>query len=833
VKTTLAWLRTHLDTDASLERITETLSAIGLEVEGVADRGAALASFRIARVIEAVQHPNADRLRVCRVDTGAGEVSVVCGAPNARTGMKGVFAAPGSHIPGTGITLRVGEIRGVKSAGMLLSAREMGLGEDHSGIVDLPEDAPVGESYVRWAGLDDPVIEINVTPNRGDALGVRGIARDLAAAGLGALRPWAPPRVEARFPSPIEWAIEMPEACPWVLGRTVRGVRNGPSPAWLADRLAAIGLRPISALVDITNFFTFDLGRPLHVFDADKVAGGRLVMRPGDGSVFRALNGRDYAPDAEDCVIADAACVQSLAGVMGGEATGSDDGTTSVFIECALFDPVRVALTGRRHQITSDARQRFERGVDPALMPAALDAATAMVIALCGGEASGVTAAGAEPDWQRQATMRFARLAGLGGLDVPAGDAVAALERLGFDVVARDAERVTVAVPSWRNDVAGARADGSVGGGLGYGLGNDLLDMAASLADGRAAAAQAGRDAIEPEADLIEEVLRLRGLDSIPPVSMPRVEPVPVPTLTRRQTRAALARRALAGRGMLECVTFSFLAREQAALFGEAPETLRLTNPIAADLDQLRPTPVATLALAAQRNAARGWPDAALFEIGPAFAADAQVMVAAGVRSGQTPRHWAEPARGADALDAKADALAVLAALGVPMEALSVTADPPGFYHPGRGGVVRQGPKTVLATFGALHPAVAAALDLTGGAAAFEVFLDAIPEPKLRRRAAPDLAPFQPVRRDFAFVVDTAVPAEAVLKAARSADRALIAGVALFDVYQGANLPEGRKSLGVEVVFQPRDHTLTDAEIETAAGAVVAAVAKATGAALR
>jgi len=818
MKFTLSWLREHLETDASLGTITDTLTRIGLELESVHDRGAALASFRIARVIEAVPHPNADRLRACIVDTGNGPpVSVVCGAPNARTGMKGVFAPPGSFIPGTGITLKVGEIRGVQSAGMLLSAREMGLGDDHAGIVDLPENAPVGESYAKWAGLDDPVIDIAVTPNRGDALSVRGVARDLAAAGIGTLKPWSAQAVPATFRSPLRWAIEMPEACPWALGRTVRGVRNGPSPRWLADRLTAIGLRPINTLVDITNFFTVDLGRPLHVFDADKVAGGSLVMRPGAGETLRALNGKDYVVAPEDCVIADAAGVQSLGGVMGGEATGCDDATTSVFLECAYFDPVRVALTGRRHQVTSDARQRFERGIDPALMPDAVEAATRMILDLCGGEASEVVAAGAAPRWRRTATLRFARIAGLGGLDVPADEAVASLERLGFTVAARDAERVTVNVPSWRNDIAA----------------DTPLDPAPGL---DLAKLEAGRALAEPEADLVEEVLRLRGLDAVPPVSMSVPGPVPQPTLTPPQARAALARRVLASRGLAECVTFSFMPRERAALFGAADPTLRLANPIAADLDQLRPTPVATLALAAQRNEARGFADVSLCEIGPTFRGtepEGQPVLAAGVRAGYTPRHWAENARAWDALDAKGDAFAVLAALGVPMEALSVTPEAPGFYHPGQSGVVRQGPKLVLATFGVLHPRVLAALELTGPAVAFEVFLDAIPEPKRRRKAPPDLPAFMPLRRDFAFVVATDVPADAVLRAVKGAERTLIAGVALFDVYEGEPLPAGEKSLGVQVLLQPRERTLTDAEIEAACAKIAAAVTKATGGRLR
>ncbi len=820
MKFSLSWLRTHLDTDADLAAITDTLTNIGLELEAVEDRGAALAAFRVAHVIEAVQHPNADRLRACRVDTGSGVVSVVCGAPNARTGMKAVFAAPGAFIPGSGITLKVGEIRGVESAGMLLSLREMGLGEDHDGIVNLPADAPVGMGYAAYAGLDDPVIEISVTPNRGDALSVRGVARDLAAAGLGTLRPWSVPEVPAAFASPLAWAIEMPEACPWVLGRTVRGLRNGPSPQWLADRLRSIGLRPINALADVTNFFTFDLGRPLHVFDADRVAGGTLTMRPGAGETFRALNGRDYTATAQDCVIADAAGVQSLAGIMGGEATGCTETTTSVFIECALFDPVHVALSGRRHQVTSDARQRFERGIDPALLPDAVTAATRLILDLCGGEASETVAAGTPPTWQRQATLRFARVAGLGGIDVPPDAAVGALERLGFTVASRDAEQVTVEVPSWRNDIAAPSG----------------LEPWPGLDPARAVAAAEGRAIIEPEVDLIEEVLRLHGLDAIPPVSLPVVAAVPVATLTPRQAQTALTRRVLAAQGLCECVTFSFMASGEAALFGGADPALRLANPIAADLDQLRPTTVATLALAARRNAARGWPDLALFEVGPAFTgtdAAGHRLLAAGLRAGQTPRHWSAASRDVSAMDVRADVFAALAALGVPMEALSTTADAPAFYHPGRSGVVRQGPKTVLATFGALHPRVLAALDIANAMAAFEIHLDAVALPKRRRKAAPELPAFQPLRRDFAFVVADGVAAEAALRAARGADRALIAAAALFDVYAGAGIAEGHRSLAVEVTIQPRERTLTDAEIEAICGKIVAAVEKATGGVLR
>jgi phenylalanyl-tRNA synthetase beta chain len=820
MKFSLSWLKTHLQTDATLAEITDTLTRIGLELEDVEDRGAALAAFRIARVVEAVQHPNADRLRVCQVDTGDDTVFVVCGAPNARTGMKGVFAAPGSFIPGTGTTLKIGEIRGVRSAGMLLSAREMGLGDDHAGIVDLPDDAPVGVPYAQWAGLDDPVIDVSVTPNRGDCFSVRGVARDLAAAGIGMLKPWQPATVAPAFSGGPRWHIDWPEACPWILGRTIRNVRNGPSPQWLQDRLVSIGLRPINALADITNFFTVDLGRPLHVFDVGKLSGAVLTLRPGRGETFRALNGKDYMVTPEDCAIADAAAVQSMAGVIGGEATGCDDATTSVFIECALFDPIRVALTGRRHQIVSDARQRFERGIDPALMPDAVEAATAMVLDLCGGEPGEVTEAGNSPIWQRSATLRFERIAGLGGSEIPPDDAVASLERLGFAVQSRDATRVTVAVPSWRNDIAAPI----------------VLDQAETLDPALAAKAAEGCAEIEPECDLVEEVLRLRGLDAVPPVSLPRVSPVPRATLTPHQARVALARRTLAAQGLAECVTFSFMSAGEAALFGDTPELLRLTNPIAADLDQLRPTPIATLALAAKRNAARGYPDVALFEVGPKFLVDSpegQRWVAAGLRAGSTLRNWLVPARPIDATDAKADLWAALSAVGLPLDALILTQDAPAFYHPGRSATVRQGPKTIVGSFGELHPSVLSALGLAGPVAVFELNLDAVGDPKRRRRSPPDLPPFQPIRRDFAFLVDRSVTADAVLRAARGADRALIAGVSLFDVYQGDRLPPDKKSLAIEVVFQPRERTPTDAEIEAASQKVVAAVTKSTGATLR
>ncbi len=817
MKFSLSWLKTWLDTAASLDDILTTLSAIGLEVESVENRASGLEPFVIAEVIEAAQHPNADRLRACRVSTGGGtELSVVCGAPNARTGMKAVFAPPGAFIPGSGITLKIGEIRGVKSEGMLVSFRELGLGEDHDGIIELPADAPAGMAYAAWAGLDDPVIDISVTPNRGDALAVRGVARDLAAAGLGVLKTFSPKPVNGQGASRIYWRNEFPEACPWVLGRTISGVKNGESPDWLKARLTSIGLRPINALVDITNFFTIDLGRPLHVFDADKVSGGFLLLRRGGSESFSGLHGKPVAVTTADCVIADANGAQSLAGIVGGEATGCGAETKNVFVECALFDRVYIAEAGQRHGIFSDARQRFERGIDSQLLPAALDAATAMVMDICGGAPSAVTQAGARPDWRRRAAMRFSRLKTFGGADIMPDEAVASLEKLGFAVYRRDAAHVRMDVPSWRNDIAAAPA----------------LDQAETPGAEKAAA---GAAEIEPEVDLIEEVLRLRGLDAITPVSLTLSGVLPAPAVTAKQARTALARRLLAARGLMECVTFSFVDHATAARFGDAPESLRLANPIAADLDQMRPTPVATLAGAAARNIARGYKDLALFEIGPAYAdAATQSLVAAGIRTGETPLSALAVSRKYDAFDAKADALAVLAALGVPQEAVSVTPDTPKFYHPGQSGTLRQGPKIVLGHFGTLHPAVCTKLELPEGSVAFEIFLDAVPEPKRRRsKNTPALPPFQPIRRDFAFLVPAGTPAESLLRAAKGADRNFIAAVTLFDRYTGKNLPEGQISLAIAVTIQPVEKTLTEAELDAISAKIVAAVTKATGGVLR
>ncbi|MGV4878022.1 phenylalanine--tRNA ligase subunit beta [Acetobacter indonesiensis] len=819
MKFTLSWLYDHLETSATLPEICAKLNQIGLEVEGVENRGAAIEPFLTARILEATQHPNADRLQVCRVDAGPGfqDVQVVCGAPNARAGLAVIFAPPGTYVPGLDITIKAGKIRGEASGGMLCSLRELGLGEESNGIAELPDDTLPGQSYADFAGLDDVVIEIAITPNRGDALSVRGIARDLAAAGLGTLRPWLAETVDGTFASPIVWENTYTEACPWVLGRTIRDVKNGPSPEWLRRKLESVGLRSISTLVDITNYFCFDLGRPLHVFDVKKLSGGRLIVCRGEGETFRALDGQDYIVTPDDCVITDANGVQSLAGIMGGEASGADDATTDVFVECALFDAVSIALSARRVGISSDSSYRFERGVDPALPVAALEAATRLIIDLCGGEASEVVSAGAQPEWQRDASLRFKRMQDLGGLDVPAQESVSLLEKLGFEVRDQTDDAVRVSVPSWRNDIAQ----------------KPVLAQGADIAPDAAAKAAEGVSQIEAESDLVEEILRLKGLDRVPAVPLPPISVVPGTALTPRQARAARARRILAARGLVETVGFSFVSHEEALRFGGAPDSLRLLNPIASDLDQMRPTPMVNLVSAAQRNSARGWADIGLFEVGPAFSENGQQLVAAGVRVGHTPRYPGQESGAVSLWAAKADALELLTQLGIAPEALSTTTDAPSWYHPGRSGVLRQGPKNILAYFGELHPSLLQAEGIDVPVVGFEVLMDAVADPKRRKKSAPKLSAFQPVRRDFAFVVERDVPAENLLRAVRGADRTLVTNVSLFDVYEGPHVPEGYRSIGVEVTLQPVEKSLTDAELEAVSERIVAAVAKTTGATLR
>ncbi|HEV8016205.1 MAG TPA: phenylalanine--tRNA ligase subunit beta, partial [Stellaceae bacterium] len=706
-------------------------------------------------------------------------------------------APAGATIPRNGMVLKVSEIRGVKSNGMMCSGYELKLSEDHEGIIELPAELKPGTSFASAMGLDDPVLDVKITPNRADCLGVRGLARDLAASGIGSLKPLDTAPVAGKFASPIKVHLEGPDAkaCPLFLGRLIRGVKNGPSPRWLQDRLAAIGLRPISALVDVTNFMTYDLDRPLHVFDADKLAGDLTLRGARAGETLAALNGKSYALDPEMTVIADRSGALSLGGVIGGESTACSEATTNVFIEAALFDPLRTAATGRKLQLQSDARYRFERGVDPEFTAPGMELATRLLLECCGGTPSSVAAAGAVPQWRRKYHLRGDRCETLGGVAISAPDQRRILEDLGCKAE-NEGDGFAVEPPSWRADIEG-------------------------------------------EADLVEEILRVRGYDEIPAVPLPRDFVLPKPALTAAQRRASLVRRTLAARGLVEAATFSFLPMAQAKLFGGGSDALTLANPISADLDVMRPSVLPNLLAAAQRNADRGFPNGALFEIGPLYQNDTpegQIATATGLRTGRsTVKRWDDPGREVDALIAKADALAALIAAGVAAESVQVTADAPGWYHPGRGGVLRQGNKP-LAQFGEIHPGILAAMGVAGPAVGFEVFLDAVPAPRARvGRARPllQLSPFQPVERDFAFVVDEGVAADALLRAARGVDRKLVADLRLFDVYRGKGIDPGKKSLAITVVLQPVEATLTDEAIDAFSQKLIAAVEKATGGTLR
>jgi phenylalanyl-tRNA synthetase beta chain len=806
MKFTLSWLKDHLETSETLDTISETLTRVGLEVEAVEDKAKALSAFTIAYVIEAKQHPNADRLRVCMVDTGSGEpVQVVCGAPNARTGMKSVFSPPGTYIPGKDITLGKGVIRGVESNGMLCSAAELQLSEDHDGIIDLPQDAPVGQPYAAYAGFDDAMIEIAVTPNRADALGVSGVARDLAAAGLGTLKTPSIAPVRGSFPCPVDvkldFAPEDKKLCPAFALRLVRGVKNGPSPEWLQARLRAIGLRPINALVDITNFMTYDRSRPLHVFDAAKVHGDLTVRRARASEQILALDGKTYTLTDEQVVIADAEGVESLAGIMGGEASGCDENTVDVLVESALWDPLNIARSGRALGITSDARYRFERGVDPDFTRPGLDLATQMIIELCGGEASEMVFAGELPESAGAIDFPWSEVKRLTGLDLPQVEMKLALTSLGFHVSGAG-ERVKVAAPSWRADVEG-------------------------------------------KADLVEEILRIAGLDRVEPAPLPRIKgEVIKPVLTVLQKRTRQSKRLLASRGLVEAVTWSFISHEAAKLFGGGSRKLVLANPIAADLSDMRPSLLPGLIRAGQANADRGFGDVALFEVGQVFQSDepeGQLIAAAGLRRGTARlegagRHWDGAAKPVDAFDAKADVMALLAGLGVPVGGLQIVAGGPSWAHPGRSGTLQFGPKGVIGAFGELHPRVLKALDVKGPLVAFEIHLDALPLPKFKpTKVKPKLAlsDFQPLTRDFAFIVDKTVAAGDMAKTAQNADRNLIAETSVFDIYEGAGVEPGKKSVALAVTLQPVEKTLTEAEIEAVAAKIVAEMAKRYKAALR
>jgi len=803
MKFTLSWLKDHLDTEASLAQIVDKLTMIGLEVEEVDDPSEKFAPFTVASVVSAEQHPNADRLKLCMVDTGKGVAQVVCGAPNARAGMKGVFAPVGTVLPGTGIELTAASIRGVESNGMLCSEREMGLSDEHTGIIEVDPEAEIGTPFAKLLGLDDPVIDVAVTPNRPDCLGVHGIARDLAAAGLGTLKQAPIPAVKGAYPCPTKVILDFGDTeqlCPAFALRLVRGVENGPSPDWMRRRLAAIGLRPINALVDITNYVTYDRGRPLHVFDLAKVEGDLVVRRARAGETLKALDGRSYEFDPSMCVIADKTGVESISGIMGGEHSGCTAETQDVLIESALWVPDNIAETGRKLGVQSDARYRFERGVDPAFAVPGLELATRMVLDLCGGETSEAILAGKVRDEKRIVEFDPGHVKRLGGLTLSDAEIKRILTSLGFKVPGGKAPH-KVTVPSWRPDVQGS-------------------------------------------ADLVEEVVRIVGLDKVPAEPMKRAHGVATPVLTFDQNRRRHARRALAGRGMAEAVTWSFVATAHAESFGGGRPELALANPISADLSDMRPSLLPGLIVAAQRNADRGSEDVALFEVGPAYSGDRpedQAMVAGGIRRGSahmtgSGRHWAERFRPVDAFDAKADALAALAAAGAPTESLQVSDQAPAWYHPGRSGVFQLGPKAVLAHFGELHPGVLEVLDASGPIVGFEVFLDAIPAPRAhatRTRPPLDISDLQPVRRDFAFVVDEDVRAGDLIRAARAADKALISEVNLFDVFTGETIGEGKKSLAIEVTLQPRNKTLTDEEIEVVARKIVAQVNKATGGVLR
>ena len=804
MKFTLSWLQDHLETKADLDQITDALTDLGHEVEGIENPAQSLGAFRICRVIEAQPHPNADRLRLCRVETWpngpdapSAEVQVVCGAPNARTGLIGVFAPVGTHVPGTGVDLKPGVIRGVESNGMLCSERELMLSDNHDGIIDLPADAPLGARFIDYRGLNDPMIYVKITPNRPDALGVRGIARDLAARGLGTLKPLNTTPVKGHFPSPITVHIDdalKAKACPIFAGRVIRGVKNGASPAWMADRLKAIGLRPISALVDITNYFTYGLNRPLHVFDAAKVLGNLRIHAAIGAESLLALDGKTYAILPGQILISDDNGPESLAGIMGGEASGCTPDTVDVFVESAYWDPITTATTGRALKINSDARYRFERGIDPAFTLLGLEAATQMILDLCGGTPSDVTQDGAVPDTTRAYTFDPARVGSLVGLDIPEATQRETLQALGFTLNGNQATP-----PTWRPDVLG-------------------------------------------EADLVEEIARIASLSKLQGQPLPRIQAgVPKPILTPLQVRERTARRSLAALGYNECVTYSFIDAADAALFGGGTDALRIDNPISSEMTHLRPDLLPGLLRAAARNQARGFADMALFEVGPVFHGGEpgdQHSHATGLLIGQSAaRDTFASRRPLDLYDAKADAEATLAAIGAPLRT-QITRKTPEWFHPGRAGVIALGPNT-LATYGELHPRVLAAMDIKGPALAFTILLANVPLPKIKTPTKPALTlrDLQAVERDFAFVVDTKVEALTLVNAALGADKTLIESARVFDQFTGdkaeAQMGAGKKSLAITVRLQPQDKTLTEAEIDSVSAKIIEKVTKATGGTLR
>ncbi|MCI4665272.1 MAG: phenylalanine--tRNA ligase subunit beta [Neomegalonema sp.] len=827
MKFTLSWLKDHLDTNASLDAILAALTDLGLEVEGVENLGDALASFRICKIVEAKQHPNADKLRVCRVEhwpngpeSKSETIQVVCGAPNARTGLVGVLGRPGDYVPGLDITLKEGEIRGEKSMGMLCSASELTVSDDHEGILDLPEDAPLGARYVDYAGLDDPVIEIAITPNRPDACGVVGVARDLAARALfepemGKLKPIAVAPHAGQFPCPVQVALDpavrkedenSAPACPHFAGRLIRNVKNGPSPDWMGQRMKASGLNVINALVDVTNYVAFDRARPLHVFDANKLDGNIKVRFAKSGETLEALDGKTYALDETMTVICDKGGrrVVAIAGVMGGLATGCDETTTDVFIESAYFDPIRTAATGRKLNIVSDARYRFERGVDPEFTESGVELATKFILENCGGEPServvaGKVAKSGRNGVDRKFKLRPERVGALVGMEIDRDRQAAILEALGFTVGNPKVKQWNVTVPPWRPDVHG-------------------------------------------EADLVEEIARVASLTKLAAQPLAREPGVAEAAISPLRRRAERARRTMAALGLNECVSYSFISDAEAAAFG-GDAALRLENPIAADKSDMRPSLLPGLLAAAARNQARGFGDVALFEVGPEFFGPEpgeQREVATSIRVGAVaPRDWSGARRSVDLYDAKADAEAALAAIGAPVEKLMIDRETSPWMHPGRSARLKLGPKNVLAEFGELHPKTLKLMDVKGPAVAAVVYLEAAPasKAKSKARAALTLHDLQSVERDFAFVVDAKIEAAAILRAAKSAEKKLITSASVFDVFEGpkaaAQLGDGKKSVAISVTLQPTQATLTDEDIEAVSTKVVEAVKKAVDAELR
>ena len=809
MKFTLSWLKDHLETAKPLDEIAAKLNAIGLEVEGIDDAGAKLGAFTIARIVEAKKHPNADKLQVVQVEIAKGQplVEVVCGAPNARPGMVSVFAPLGTYIPGSKITLEKKPVRGVVSNGMMCSAAELELPGESGGILDLPLDLAlkVGQRYIDVVGANDPVIEVKLTPNRPDCTGVRGIARDLAAAGMGTLKP--EPKlgaVDGKAECPIDIKLDFPaetaDACPVFAGRLIKGVKNVASPAWLQNRLKAIGLRPINALVDVTNYISFDRGRPLHVYDADKLKGAIRARLGQKIEKFTGLDGKEHTVDQTMCVIADDSGPLGFGGIMGGETTGSTDATVNVFIESAYFDPVRTAATGRKSGLQTDARYRFERGIDPASVRPGLDLATDMILKLCGGEPTRAKVAGKEPLKNLVVPFDFARVEKLTGVKLPDAEIKTTLEALGFAIEGKP-NAAKVSVPSWRPDIHGT-------------------------------------------ADLVEEVVRIAGMDRVPATPLPRMYGVTRAVLTEKQKRARRTRRLLASRGFVEAVTWSFITRAEAKHFGGGSDALELANPISSEMSSMRPGLLPGLLAAVTRNRNRGASDGALFELGQAYHGakpDDQYTSAAGVRAGTAKlsgagRHWDGKADDANVFDVKSDVFAALAALGFDPAKAQITRDAPAWYHPGRSGTLRLGPKVILAHFGEMHPGTLQTLDVEAPVSAFEIFLDALPAEKKKSRAKAPLAAADllPVKRDFAFIVPRAVAAGDVIKAALNADKVLIQSVSVFDVFEGGNLAaEGKKSIAIEAIIQPATETLTDKDIERIALAIVTEVKRTTGGEVR